>query len=244
MKTHSTAVIVSSLWGLLFVVAGAKAQSPPASQPASDTNRVQEAMPHITIDHTNRTVDLNATVILREGGWLELLACSPGTRTHESILVVPAQPRHIHLALITIGLEPGGPMRWTPVGDEYKFHPPHGSPIAVSILYEQDGEIVEVPANEWIFDRNSGDILSDNTWLFTGSVFNDATDPPTYRADSEGSVLSIVNFGDEVLARPTDKTNENDQGIWRPKTDKIPEVGTQVLLRLRPANAAVDQQSE
>ena len=222
-------IVVIAIWSLLLS-SNALGQT---SQPQSNSNSAQ-ILPHLTIDLVKHTVDLDATVILREGGWLELLACSPGTRTHESIFVVHAQPSHIHLALVTLGLEPGAPIRWEYVDNQYKTHFPHGPSIVVSIVYQQQGKTIEVPANQWIVDRKTGQLLPDNTWLFVGSMFNRTIDPPTYRADSEGTVLSIVNFGDEVLARATDRTNQNDQGIWRPNTDQIPPIGTKVLLRLKP----------
>ncbi len=203
-----------------------------ASQPAAPPKLL---WPHLTVDQHRRFVDLDATVNLREGGWLELLACTPQTRTHESILVVHAKPSHIHLALITLGLEPGEPLKWQQVGDDYIAHPAHGPRIAVSIVTQQDGHETETPANQWVINRNTGQTLPESIWLFTGSMFDHTHQPPRYRADSEGSVLSLVNFSDEVLARPTDQTNQTDQGMLEPHTDRIPPVGTRVKIRLRPA---------
>ena len=88
-------------------------------------------------------------------------------------------------------------------------------------------------ANQWFIHKQTGQSPPDNVWLFTGSSFDEDKDPPRYRADVEGSVISLVNFGDEVLARPTDKTNQSDQGMLQPNTDLIPEVGTKVTIRLR-----------
>ncbi len=45
-----------------------------------------------------------------------------------------------------------------------------------------------------------------------------------------------MNFGDELLARVTKQTNQNDGQDWGPNTDQIPDIGTRVTLRLRPAD--------
>lgn len=200
------------------------------------TPSTQPAMPHVTVDQQNRIVDLDATVVLRQGGWLELLACTPDSRTHESILAVGALPSHVHLALLTLGLEPGTPMKWRLEGEDYVAIPAHGPKVAVTIIVPQaDGQPPqEVPANQWFVHKQTGQSPPDNIWLFTGSSFDEDQNPPRYRADVEGSVISLVHFGDEVLARPTDKTNQSDQGMLQPNTEQIPEVGTKVKIRLRP----------
>jgi hypothetical protein len=60
-------------------------------------------------------------------------------------------------------------------------------------------------------------------------------DARVYLADIEGSILSLVHFGDDVLARATDKTNMNDEGRYVPNTDVIPAEGTNVIVRLTPS---------
>ncbi len=214
-------------------------QADPTTQPtdtAVDPPRDQvDVLPHVAIDRQNSHVDVDATVVLRQGGWLELLACTPQTRTHESILVVHAKPSHIHLALQLVGLKPGAPMRWQKIGDQYQAHPAHGPKVTVHVVVDRGDRSVEVPANQWIVNKQTGQTLPDPIWIFTGSAFDRSQTPPTYRADVEGSVLSLVNFGDEVLTRPGDQTNHNDQGMLQPHTQLIPELGTKVKVRIRPA---------
>ena len=213
----------------------AVAQTPLPGQQATPTTQ-KTAMPHITVDHPNRWVDIDATVVLRQGGWLELLACTPDSRTHESILAIHALPSHVHLALLTLGLEPGAPMKWRLEGDDYVSTPAHGPKVAVTIVVPQDGAPPrEADANTWFVNKQTGQSPPDNIWLFTGSSFDQEKNPPRYRADVEGSIISLVHFGDEVLARPTDTTNQSDQGMLQPNTELIPQVGTKVKVRLRPA---------
>ncbi len=226
--TPTLATVVILLLGQTSL-AGQSSTTQPLATPPDHSD-----LPHVTIDRHNATVDLDATVNMQDGRWLELLACTPQMRTHESILVTPAKPSHVHLALVMLGLEPGAPMRWRQVGDEYIADPAHGPRIAVTLVFQQDGQSVEVPANRWVVNRRTGETLDSNVWLFTGSSFDDTQDPPVYRGDIEGSILSLVHFGDEVLARPTELTNQTDQGSLAPHTELIPPVGTPVKIRLRP----------
>ena len=81
------------------------------------TDPVRTYAPGVRIDWTRGVIELDARVVLREG-LLELFACSPRTREHESIFVVPAQPRRIYEALGLIGMEPGSPVRYDPERDK------------------------------------------------------------------------------------------------------------------------------
>ncbi len=212
--------------------------TPPAAAEVSPA-AIQAAgglMPHLIIDRERGWVDLEATVVMREGGWLELLACTPGTRTHESILTVAAKPSHVHLALMMLGLEQGQPMRWIREGEVSKVQPPRGPWVEVSLVTQKEGQPVVVPANQWILNKTTGQPMADPHWIFTGSFIYEHPDTPPYQADVTGSVISIVNFGDEVLARPTDRTSYNDEQAWGPHTDAIPALGTPVVLRLRPVD--------
>jgi hypothetical protein len=211
----------------------ATSQLPAATQPAA-------ALPHITINREQRYVDLEAVVVMREGQWLELLACSPRSREHESVLTVPARPSHVHLALLMLGLEPGQPMSWRYPGEgqDPVVQLPAGPQISIDILYrDKEGKRHELPANQWIIHQKKQTVLDGNVWLFTGSQFIEHEGQRLYRADLGGTVISLVNFGDDLLSRPTAVTNMDDDGMWGCNTELIPDVGTAVTLRLRPKSA-------
>ncbi len=217
--------------------------TPPTTQPeqVGQTSETQSSdapppagISHLVIDRENGWIDIEATVVLRDADWLELLACLPGTRTHESILAVHARPSHIHLALLMLGLEPGAPLRWVPKDETFEMIPPSGAAVSVSLIVTQDDQTTETPANHWLIDRRTKQPPPDNVWLFTGSTDDPQLGEQSYGADLGGSVISLVSFGDDVLARPNNTTNENDEGAWGPNTKLIPPIGTPVLIRIRP----------
>lgn len=222
----------------LMAAVPARAQAPAATRPASQPSTQPASLPHIRVDRDTRTVDLDAKVILREGKWIELLACTPGTRDHEAILTIPARPSHIHLALLMIGLRPGTPLKWTRNGDEVVVTKPTGAPVAVSIVFRKDGKEIETPANEWVMNQKTSKNLEDNVWLFAGSTFVEFDGQKVYQSDASGTIISLVNFGDDLLTRPSTMTNNDDDSTWGVDSKHIPEVGTAVKVRLRPAPAA------
>ena len=89
--------------------------------------------------------------------------------------------------------------------------------------------------HRWVQDNKTGKMMGDNTWLFAGSAFAEYEGKQIYHADINGSAISLVNFGDDLLTLPNEMTQDNDSHgqVWAPLTASIPEVGTEVLIRLR-----------
>jgi hypothetical protein len=191
-------------------------------------------LPGVLINHDQKYVDVTSKVVLREGDWLEQLLCTPGTREHESILTTEARPSHIHLALVMLGVQPGNPMTGKKVGDDMQITPARGPLVSIDLMYTHDKKLITRPANAWIYDKNTEKDLPDNDWMFTASSFVTSNDQTIYRADANGSVITLVHFGDDMLARQTDLTSRNDNARWQARTALIPPLGTTVTLRLKP----------
>ena len=84
----------------------------PPQKPSPEAVEAVEALklPGLTINLEEKSVDVDATVCLRTG-FLELVACTKGSKEHESIISVDAKPSHIHAALLLLGAKPGNPGR-------------------------------------------------------------------------------------------------------------------------------------
>jgi hypothetical protein len=226
--------------------AATASEAPTQQDPAGDAAAVDEpaqpvsVWPGIMIDAERRHIDLIGTVVNREADWMELLVCSPGTLEYEAILTVDARPSHIHLALLTIGLEPGNALsyRLTEEGT-YEIIPPAGPKVAVYIVKPAGADNAaeeEVPANLWVRNQQTGETLPSNIWLFTGSSFVEHEGQRIYMADLNGTILTLVNFGDDLLARATELTNQTDGGEYNANVELVPEKGTRVTVRLRPVS--------
>ena len=206
---------------------------PGPNVPPSSQTTLAPQFPGIQIDAQAGVIDLEAIVVQREATWLELLAASPGTREHETIVTVTARPSQIHLALILLGLEPGQPTTTRRSENQWLVDPPSGPPVEVFFVWEQGGCEQQIPAHLWVQNQQTGRPLQDNIWLFSGSRFQSWRGQKHYLADDNGTVISLVNFGDDLLARRTHLSNQTDNQIWSPATDRIPAIGTHLTLRLR-----------
>ena len=204
----------------------------------------------VTINRKEKYVDLAGEIILPlDTDWLELLACMPKSREHESIIKLVAKPSDVHGALLLIGLKPGSPFRAERQDDgTWKYFQPTGDEVVVTIRYtDKAGKEHEVAANEWIVEQQTGKKLPDNTWVFAGSKFYKVEGREIYAADVEGNIISLVNFTDEVLARKTNYRGGQDGGggdTWGANEKAIPAVGTKITVRLRPAKKEDDKKNK
>jgi len=225
----------------------------PGSAGSATNGTLQAALqklkfPGVAINVQEWCVDVESAVCLHRGA-LELVACTKGTKEHESIVAVEAKPVHIHAALLLLGAKPGSPATRQQLGDQaerWTDVPPSGWPVDVFLVFKgKEGKMVEHPISDFIApsSRRSDDSASadqearfpTHTFLFAGSVlYGDGPGPRRYLSDESGNVISLSTFGDEVLCLPAIHSQDNDALMWQVNSTNLPAVGSKVTLRLRP----------
>ena len=229
-----------------------KAATRPATGPATRPTRKKVKLPGLVIDFQKRCVDLEGSVCL-EQGLLELIACTKGTKEHESIVAITARPMHIHAGLLMLGANPGNPAMRKPLdkeGTRWIDIPPRGDPVDVYLVFKnKEGKTVEHPIGDFVArsdkrpeekpaagdDDADDDIEFPHTFLFAGSLLRGkGPGPRKYLSDLSGNVISIATFGDELLCLPGIHGQQNGSLQWQVDPTKLPKVGSKVTLRLRP----------
>lgn len=232
-----------------------KASEPETPGISLSENGEQLNLPGIKVRIKERYVDVDATVCLTEG-LLELIACAKNTKEHESVIAIDAKAAHIHAALLLLGAKPGNPaMHMFIEGEEegsgrWVEYQPRGSNIDVYLVVkDEDGKSVERPISDFIMkdtdryempppseeEKEEKESFPTHTFLFAGSqLYKEENKTPKYLADIDGNVISISTFGDELLCLPGINTKGNDGLIWGVDPTHIPELGSKVILRLRP----------
>lgn len=202
-------------------------------------------LPGVTINLAERSVDVESEVCLRDG-MLELIACIKDGKEHESIIVVGAKPSHIHTALLLLGAKPGSPASRRMIDEEERRFidlPPRGGLVDVFlVLKDTNGKKTEHPISDFIVPSERSDDGKDedekfptHTFLFAGSILlGEGQGPSRYLCDQSGNVISIATFGDELLCLPDVHSNDNGALAWRVDGEKLPALGSKVILRLRP----------
>ncbi|MFK7788570.1 MAG: YdjY domain-containing protein [Phycisphaeraceae bacterium] len=240
-------LVLSLILGTSFVFAEEAPKAAAGEKPGAE----QVELPGITIDAKNKRVDVSAKIAL-DAGLLELIACLPDTKEHESLVTVDAVPMHIHAALLLVGATNGHPARVKPANEEkteWIHLPPRGDAILISLVIadpKDETKTIERPISDFLkrSERDPAFVPGDedtpddsakvfDTFLFAGSVLVNQEDAERqYMADQSGHVVSISTFGDEVLCLPSRMTQENAALVWSVDDQYLPAVGTRVKLRL------------
>ena len=206
----------------VVAIAGAGRYAPPSEDAVS--SKLHLYSNGIWIDWENRAIELEARICLRSG-LLELLACSPNTREHESILVVPGRPRDIYHAMGLVGMEPGSPVRLDQTTQ--KWLPPSGERLQLAIRFARNGKEETALASNWLKSTSADKKLPDLHWVFAGSkTWADGR----FAGDSEGTLVAVVDFESALIAIGATHTADNASLWLEANTDAIPPVGTACKL--------------
>jgi len=135
-------------------------------------------------------------------GPIELLACGPGGKTHESVFVMDVNPLDLQPALLLLGLKPGTPP--TALGQGQ----PVGPKLDIWIEWADQGTQRKERAERFVVNVENDKPLPKTPWIFTGSVFEEGE----FKALAEESLVAtyldpwaIVNLplacaaNDEIL---------------------------------------------
>ena len=246
----TAAAVLFAAW--LALSAGSSCGGKPATQPATRPARENAKLPGIVIDFQKRCVDIESSVCL-DRGFLELIACTKGSKEHESIVAIKARPMHIHAALLLLGANPGNPAMQKPIdkaGTRWVHLPPAGDPVGVYLVFKnKKGKPVERPISDFVArsDENPDGMVGaegnvdkkkdkfPNTFLFAGSLLRDnGSGRRIYLSGVSGNVISVSTFGDELLCLPGTHGCDNGSLMWEVDATELPKVGSKVTLRLRP----------
>jgi hypothetical protein len=185
--------------------------------------------PGVRIDWQRMQIELEGRIVLREG-LLELFACSPRTREHESIVAVQARPLRIYQAMGLIGLAPGRPVTYDEAND--RFLPASGDRLVIEVRYRTPNGSRTINIWDWMIDAKTGKPPQAREWLFCGSrKFPD----DVFGADIDGTVVSVVDFDTTLIGLAESHSSDNALLWLAADTDKIPPLGTPCTLIIRAA---------
>ncbi|MCH7814560.1 MAG: hypothetical protein IID40_11140, partial [Planctomycetes bacterium] len=162
----------------------------------------------------------------------ELLACSPRTREHESILRVEARPLHIFQALGLIGLEAGSPAAYDATTE--RVVPARGQPLLLEVRYEVDGKTRTDNVWDWLINAETKKTPQPQPWTFCGSRHFPGG---TFGADVDGTVVCVVDFDTALISLPESHSADNALLWVAANTARIPPVGTECTLLIRAAES-------
>lgn len=223
---------------------GSAARSDPATAAG-----LREVFPHVRVDIAAGKVEFDGVVPVDAHDpqaphvYLELIACTPDTREHESLIMTRARAAHVHAALLMLGLEPGAPgdIRISDAGPV--LTPPHGSPLQVTFRWtDAAGATRTASPADWIISARSRSKpeMAANSFVFAGSRMRGhggGGTPPSYDADGSGTLIGLATFATETIALR--HVFSHDSSItdpeWIADAAHVPPAGTAVTVILTSA---------
>ncbi|TAN36421.1 MAG: hypothetical protein EPN23_08615 [Verrucomicrobia bacterium] len=176
----------------------------------------------VLVDPTNRCV-LAQGYVNQTNGLVELFACGPNGKTHESILVLQTNPLDLQTGLLLLGLKPDG--RPQDVGLWPK--PWRGPQLDLWVEWQQNGQTQRRRAEELVQNLETERALPTTPWIFTGSVIEHGV----FRALSEESL--IATYWDPWALLNLPLACGADDHILSVNAQTVPPLGTPVRLRLQ-----------
>ena len=197
---------------------------PEAEKVGDDLYRVGK----MTVDLKAKTATCSGKVNMQKG-MVEYLAVAPQGKLHESVLNLDVRPLHLQVALILLGLEPKGGLRYQ--GDKQV---PKGSPVDVFVAWERNGKKVRVPATDLVWDIVKKKPMDAAPWVFSGSM---VTKEQGFVADIELSL--IATFRDPAAIVNNALPSGADDTVYKVNERITPPWGTPVIVTLTPRASKV-----
>ena len=157
---------------------------------------------------------------------IEFFACGKLGKTHESILIVDAEPIYILTALGVLDFTPG--MDLSVEGDP---RTPTGTPVDLWVEWNQGDEVVARRARELVWNAFTEQPMRETPWVFTGGRLKNNQ----FTAQLFHNIVAVYRDPDSLFnhSLPTG----TDDRTYRVNTDVIPPKGTKIKLIIRPATA-------
>ncbi len=188
--------------------------------PVPTQERHNVALRSVRVDAAARTVSATGWVN-QVSGPIELLACGPGGKTHESVFVLEVNPVDLQAGLLLLGLKPGKPLPMLGVG------PPTGPGLELWVDWEADGSNFSKRAERFVTRVDTREVLPEILWVFSGSVTEDGQ----FKALVEESLVATY-WDPWPIANISLPCGSNDEALIV-NTSAVPVLHTPIEFRFK-----------
>jgi hypothetical protein len=236
----SCVMAVSITTAICITAAAADPANLPAAGPAPPPLEVslqplgegRFALGKVILDKDQRLVSFPLLINQREG-LVEYVVVTPQGKTHEAVWRTDAEPKHIHLAMLLLGVKPAS-TNFQPT--DYFFRPPPGESVDVEVVWHNGSNEVRRPLNAFIITTNDMRVLSPGPWTYNGSFLQGGA----FAAQRDGSIVALKVDPLALINNP--RPGRDNENLYYVNTPALPPEGvtTEMIIRLLPASAPSD----
>lgn len=161
---------------------------------------------------------------------LEFLLVAPGGATHESLFATGAKGEHLKRGLEMIQLKEAEVKR---SGRGY-LEVPGGDKVKISVRFKHadNGTLMTVPVEEWLWDHQRNASPEAGGWVFTGSFeqFNVEMNRSMIESDMKGNLIAVWRDSSCVIDNARANGATPDVYSPNPKAEGIPAAQSEVTL--------------
>jgi len=179
----------------------------------------------VDIDLNKKTVTIYGKVNM-PAGLVELLACTKYGKVHESVLSMDVEPIHLQTALILLGLEFVGGLRYQ--GDPLT---PKGDRVQIWVEWTAGGEVKRHRAEDLVYNRIKQSAMEHTDWVFSGSRIKSGV----FMSQATGTLITTYHDPDTILDNPLPEGG--DDTVYISNSQVVPPKGTEVKMIIMPAKA-------
>jgi hypothetical protein len=210
-----------------------KSVAPPESESEKALRELLSGM-GVRLLPAERRIEVAGWVNMQRG-LVEVFACAPEGKTHESVVVLDCVPSGLHAGLLALGLEPGVPVE---IGTDGSYRRPTGAKVAIHVAWTTiDGVAKRCRAEEWVWDQKHERAMEPAAWIFAGSFLQktsaDATSE-TYAANYVKSLVTTYHDASSVLENPWQ--DGIDDTVYYSNERVVPPVGTPITVSFAPGS--------
>ena len=208
----------------------------PAPSPVERIGRDLVRIGTILVDTAKK--EFSVSGLVNEVQFLEFLANTKGGwKAYESAIELDTNAVNFNVACLLIGLDNTGA-----VAPRFQFdpEPPHGHPVELFVEWDERGKPRRVRAEQLVYNRVTKQTLAEGPWVYTGSVFRQASQPNQadhYLAEVEGVLVGFMHTPASVI--------DNAQrivGVWgdsgiNPELNLKPGMQVKLVVHALPRSA-------
>ncbi len=179
---------------------------------------------NVMLDTNKKEVVIPGEINIATGDTtIEFFACGLLGPSHESILMLDAEPLSLFTALGLLELSPG--MNLEVQGDP---HDPKGSGVQVWVEWKQGDKVVSKTARELVWNKFAKQPMEKTHWVFTGGRIRTGQ----FTTQLTHNIIAVHRDPDSILNHPL--PGGIDDRTYRVNTDVVPPKGTKVKVIIRP----------
>ncbi len=192
------------------------------SNPIEKLDSTKYKIGNVILDSKERTITVNGKINMQQGT-VELIACAPGGKMHESILTIDVVPYHLQVSLLLLGLKYVGGVEYQ--GDAKQ---PQGDSVYITITWQLHGKDTTVAIEDLVWNIEQNRQMERTSWVFVGSK----TVEGTFMADQEKSLITTYHDPFTIFDNPL-KGGSNDE-LYKVNEHLVPSKGTPVQIVIKP----------